>query len=113
MKLIIKPTLGGATFSVEVAADTTVAEFKEAVAAAEQSGNESEASSLRLIYRGQILKDASTIGSYGEECRPDRWGVRRAPAGGAGGRAGRQEGGRAANLMQLASAGASKPADAS
>ena len=63
MKLIIKPTLGGATFAVEAAAETTVAEFKEAVAAAD--GN-CEAASLRLIYRGQILKDGSTVGSYGE-----------------------------------------------
>jgi hypothetical protein len=62
MKVKVKPTAGGAVLEVELAggADTTVGDAKRAIA--EQHAG---AEDVRLIYRGQILKDERTVGSYG------------------------------------------------
>ncbi len=46
---------------MEAEADDTVATLKEAVAAKVDA----QPSAIRLIYKGQILKDASTLESYG------------------------------------------------
>ena len=61
LSLKIKQVTGQETFPVQVEPSDTVAALKDAVAA--HLG--CEASGLRLIYRGSILKDASTLESYG------------------------------------------------
>ena len=63
LTLKIKPTLGGDTFPVQTEPEATIAELKVAVA---EKVADTEASGLRLIYRGQILKDGQTVESYGE-----------------------------------------------
>ena len=59
----IKPTSGAVPFEVSIAPGATIAELKEAVAA--QLGEEGGGAGVRLIYRGQILKDAQSLDSYG------------------------------------------------
>lgn len=61
LMLKIKQVTGQDTFPVEAEADETVATLKEAVAAKVDA----EPAAIRLIYRGQILKDTSTLESYG------------------------------------------------
>lgn len=62
----IKPVAGGesATFAVETTKEATIGELKEAVS---QRLQDTAAQDIKLIYKGQILKDAQTVGSYGEE----------------------------------------------
>ena len=61
-------TGGGEPLPVEVESlEGTVAELKELAAAA--LGDASLAPGLRLIYKGQILKDPSTLASYGARGR--------------------------------------------
>lgn len=55
MKVKVKPTAGGAMLEVELTPQMTIAEAKEKIAP-----------DVRLIYRGQILKDERTVESYGE-----------------------------------------------
>jgi hypothetical protein len=50
----------GTKFSIACTPEQTVAELKTALEA--QSGV--EAAQMRLIYRGHILKDGNTLGSY-------------------------------------------------
>ena len=50
----------GAKFTISCSAGQTVLEMKTSLE--EQSGV--AASAMRLIYRGHILKDANTVGSY-------------------------------------------------
>ena len=66
LTLKIKPTLGGDTFPVQTEPEATIADLKLAVA---EKVADTEASGLRLIYRGQILKDGQTVESYGERDR--------------------------------------------
>lgn len=61
--LKIKQVTGQDTFPVETDLEGTVADLKAAVAAAVDGGTDPAA--LRLIYRGQILKDDKTLASYG------------------------------------------------
>lgn len=61
LTLKIKQVTGQDTFPVEAQAEDTVAALKQAVAAKVDA----EPAAIRLIYRGQILKDASTLESYG------------------------------------------------
>lgn len=63
--LKIKQVTGQDTFPVEVELQDTVLELKERVA----QHLEAEPSALKLIYRGQILKDGSTLDSYGGKWR--------------------------------------------
>ena len=61
LNLKIKPTSGGAVFEVKVLPSSTILGLKAVVsphcdAAVEQ---------LRLIYKGQVLKDHETVESYG------------------------------------------------
>ena len=60
--LKIKPTLGGDTFPVEIEPEATILDLKQAVA----EKSEAEPGAIRLIYKGRILQDAQTVGSYGE-----------------------------------------------
>jgi hypothetical protein len=67
MKVKVKPTAGGgaaALLEVELEGGeaTTVADAKRAIAALMPEMGPDP----RLIYRGQILKDERTVGSYGE-----------------------------------------------
>ena len=62
LTLKIKPTLGGDTFPVQTEPEATIADLKVAVAEVADT----EASGLRLIYRGMVLKDGQTVESYGE-----------------------------------------------
>lgn len=61
VQLKIKQVTGQDTFPVQVDLEGTVADLKAAVAAAA----ECETGALRLIYRGQILKDDKSLASYG------------------------------------------------
>jgi hypothetical protein len=60
MKVKVKPTAGGAMLEVELQPNHTVAEAKEEIAKLFSFAD------VRLIYRGQILKDERTVESYGE-----------------------------------------------
>lgn len=73
MKVKVKPTAGGAVLEVELKANgtgegngegeappPTVADVKREVLA-----QRPELGDVRLIYRGQILKDERTVASYG------------------------------------------------
>jgi hypothetical protein len=64
LTLKIKPTFGSDTFPVQTEPEATIADLKLAVA---EKVADTEASGLRLIYRGQILKDGQTVESYGEQ----------------------------------------------
>jgi ubiquilin len=61
LKVQVKPTAGGEKFSVEVEDDIIISELKEEVA----KHSTIPAPEQRLIYKGQILKDERTVGSYG------------------------------------------------
>ncbi len=62
MKLIIKPTsTGSAKFAVDCEETTTILELKEKIVPTADSPIDT----LRLIYKGQVLKDTQTVGSYG------------------------------------------------
>ncbi|KDD75681.1 hypothetical protein H632_c552p0, partial [Helicosporidium sp. ATCC 50920] len=61
LKLRIKPTSGSPPFDVEASAEASVGDLKQEVA--KTAGG--EASQIRLIYKGQILKDHLTLESYG------------------------------------------------
>lgn len=61
LKLVVKPTAGGANVEVEVEPSVTVLELKEEVG----KKNGMPAAEQRLIYKGQILKDERTVESYG------------------------------------------------
>jgi hypothetical protein len=63
MKLKIKQVTGAENLEVEVEASATIADLKQQVA--EKLGGDATAEGLRLIYRGQILKDPLTVESYG------------------------------------------------
>jgi hypothetical protein len=65
MKLQIKPTAGGEKLEVEIDGDKTVLELKEQVVSL-SAGSSMSAGEIRLVWRGQILKDAMTLESYGE-----------------------------------------------
>jgi len=54
MKVKVKPTAGGAMLEVELQPEQTIAEAKLLLGP-----------DVRLIYRGQILKDERTVESYG------------------------------------------------
>lgn len=58
----IKQVTGEATFPVECEPSSTIAELKELVGRQVNA----EASAIKLIYKGQILKDPQTVDSYGE-----------------------------------------------
>ncbi|KAK9800360.1 hypothetical protein WJX73_010174 [Symbiochloris irregularis] len=60
-RLVIKPTAGGSTFSVDANPSMTVAELKGQV----QSKSQTPPEEQRLIYKGQVLKDERTVDSYG------------------------------------------------
>jgi ubiquilin len=61
-QIIIKPTAGGAKFTVEINPSMTVGELKEEVSKV----NNVPAAEQRLIYKGQVLKDERTVvGDYG------------------------------------------------
>lgn len=64
MKLKIKQVTGDSTFVVESEQESTVLELKQAVADKLADGIAPD--SLRLIYRGQILKDPQSLASYGQ-----------------------------------------------
>ncbi|KAK9838696.1 hypothetical protein WJX74_001530 [Apatococcus lobatus] len=59
----VKPTQGGDRFTVEVSSDSSISEFKEEVNKARQV----PVAEQRIIYKGQVLKDERTVGSYGIE----------------------------------------------
>ena len=61
IKVTIKPTAGGDKFQAEVDSSATVRELKEEVA----HKCDTPADQQRLIYKGQVLKDDKTVGSYG------------------------------------------------
>lgn len=61
VRIVVKPTAGGAKLEREVEREATIAEVKEALS--EEAGI--PASDQRLIYKGQILKDERTVESYG------------------------------------------------
>ncbi|KAL4423598.1 hypothetical protein ABPG77_004638 [Micractinium sp. CCAP 211/92] len=63
MQLKIKQVTGDSTFSVESEPESTVLELKQAVA--DKLGDGLNPESVRLIYRGQILKDPQSLASYG------------------------------------------------
>lgn len=64
MKITIKP-VASAAFSVELpsADDATVADLKEA---ASTSGAGAEASRIKLVFRGHVLKDSESLSGVGE-----------------------------------------------
>lgn len=66
MQLKIKQVTGDSTFSVVGEEGSTVLELKQAVA--DKLGDGITPESIRLIYRGQILKDPQPLSSYGEWC---------------------------------------------
>lgn len=59
----VKPTQGGDRFNVEVSSESSVSEFKEEV----NRVREVPVAEQRIIYKGQVLKDERTVGSYGED----------------------------------------------
>ena len=62
MKVKVKPTAGGPLLELDLnSGDATVADAKASVLA-----QRPELGDVRLIYRGQILKDERTLASYGE-----------------------------------------------
>ena len=61
MKVKVKPTAGGDMLEVELEKTATIAEAK-----AEVLKLRADFQDVRLIYRGQILKDERTVESYGE-----------------------------------------------
>lgn len=61
MKVKVKPTAGGAVLEVELASPETLVSAAKAAIAEQHAGFDD----VRLIYRGQILKDERTVGSYG------------------------------------------------
>lgn len=70
MRLKIKQVVGGGeTFAVDVeGGHATVADLKAAVLQALVERGET-APGVRLIYKGQVLKDLQTVESYGEVSR--------------------------------------------
>lgn len=60
--LRIKPTTGSPPFEVKTTREATVGDLKTEVARA----CDSPADLIRLIYKGQVLKDHATVESYGE-----------------------------------------------
>jgi hypothetical protein len=61
MKVKVKPTAGGTMLELELAeADATVGDLKTRVLS-----ERPDMADVRLIYRGQILKDERTLESYG------------------------------------------------
>lgn len=66
MLLKIKQVTGDSTFTVESEPESTVLELKQAVA--DKLGDALTPESVRLIYRGQILKDPQSLASYGKWC---------------------------------------------
>lgn len=64
MQLKIKQVTGAETFPVTVEPSATIAELKQTVA--DILGGDTTPETLRLIYRGQILKDPLTVESYGK-----------------------------------------------
>lgn len=69
MKLHIKPTAGGEKLEVEIDGDKTVLELKEEVA----SKVNMSAGEIRLVWRGQILRDERTLENYGERISMAVW----------------------------------------
>jgi len=64
MKCELK-TLKGATFSVEVEPDTTVAKVKELAAASEQGVKDSwDPEGIKLIHQGKVLENSRDLASY-------------------------------------------------
>ena len=62
----VKPTQGGDRFTVEVSNESNISEFKEEV----RKAREVPVAEQRIIYKGQVLKDERTVGSYGRHlCR--------------------------------------------
>jgi ubiquilin len=61
IKLKIKPTSGGDVFEVNIGDDATIEALKEEVSKA----CDAPAPQIRLIFKGQILKDPQTVASYG------------------------------------------------
>lgn len=61
ISLKIKPTTGSPAFEVKVARGATISDLKAEVSKA----CDTPAELIRLIYKGQVLKDASTVESYG------------------------------------------------
>lgn len=59
----VKPTQGGDRFNVEVNSGSSISEFKEEV----NRVREVPVAEQRIIYKGQVLKDERTVGSYGTE----------------------------------------------
>ena len=65
-KMSVKVTVkcnNGTKFDVDVEVSKTVKEFKEMIAG--QAGVST--GQMRLIHRGHVLKDGSTLESYGEQ----------------------------------------------
>ena len=62
----VKPTQGGDRFNVEVSSESSVSEFKEEV----NRVREVPVAEQRIIYKGQVLKDERTVGSYGDHSVP-------------------------------------------
>ena len=62
LNIKVKPTSGGAMFDVKVAPSATILELKAAVS----PHCDASVQQLRLIYKGQVLKDHETVESYGE-----------------------------------------------
>lgn len=60
--LRIKPTTGSPPFEVKTTREATVGDLKTEVA----KSCDSPADLVRLIYKGQVLKDHATVESYGE-----------------------------------------------
>ena len=58
----VKPTQGGDRFTIEVSSESNISEFKEEVNKVRQV----PVAEQRIIYKGQVLKDERTVGSYGE-----------------------------------------------
>lgn len=58
----VKPTQGGERFTVEVSNDSSISEFKDEV----RKAREIPTAEQRIIYKGQVLKDERSVGSYGE-----------------------------------------------
>ncbi len=57
----VKPTQGGERFTVTVSSDSNISDFKEEV----RKAKEVPVAEQRIIYKGQVLKDERTVGSYG------------------------------------------------
>lgn len=60
--LKIKPTTGSPPFEVKVPPGASIGDLKTEVSRA----SETPVQLIRLIYKGQVLKDESSVESYGE-----------------------------------------------